>query len=553
MRKLWLPASVITLAGFGIIGGCNPSAVTDTTGSDANGSTNTDNSTTDADTSGDNSANDTNSYASSTGLSLSGTISAPAKYRARSEDKGDAATFGVVLQSVETQETYQGTTDASGNFAVDLPQTEKGSTFMVTIVNPDGQSMGTMVFGKDNSGMGLTGVSVLGDASLGTIDVPATPGSAPVEPGSDKNLDSAPVSEDVKAHLNADGAPAGAGNLGKGDDSLVAGASSNKMQVLDKDQDGLIDFFDADDDGNGKIDELDTTSGPDKFESEYGIRFYPFMNLKIDDADSSFYFTGDTANIEKSLKEDTVITFDLTFDGRGGKKIKSAAVLSSPAPAFLAGATLFDHSLWSSVGYALNDKGGGTHFDQFVHPNDFINGGDAFTLLVEFDDGSKMYVPRMINFVFKSIPKLNFYGSPSAPTRSASPSSNQFDGTQDLVLKWNPPVDEAGKLLVGFDYRFEVFFNDAGGQQIQNIDGAATWPTLPSGWRSDVRSFDVQGSSLSTLDGSNQLSVQLPSGIFVNTVQTSSGPVNVASYTIDIAAQKNGNNAALKVRFVKQP
>ena len=43
----------------------------------------------------------------------------------------------------------------------------------------------------------------------------------------------------------------------------------------------------------------------------------------------------------------------------------------------------------------------------------------------------------------------------------------------------------------------------------------------------------------------------LPKEIFANTVQTASGAVGVASYKVDIAAQNNGNNAALMVRLEK--
>ncbi|MFN0136121.1 MAG: hypothetical protein ACKVS9_08405, partial [Phycisphaerae bacterium] len=480
---------------------------------------------------------------------IGGFVSAPAKYRSLTSDS--TMTFGVVAQSTDTQNTYTGSTDADGLFYMFIPESELGSTFVVTFVNPDGNPMGTTVFEDNGDGTGKTGVELNGEAWLGTVVIPETPGSGPVKPGDDANFDEAPISDGIETRLNADGAPIGAGNVGKGDDSLGGGGGGDK-QNIDADQDGMVDFFDADDNGDGTIDDLDPThTGKDKFEDDLGLRFFAFMNLKIGDADAGYYFGGDVPNIEKSLKEDTVITFDLTYDGRGSD-IASVRVLPAPAPVYLTAATLFDGSTWSSKGYELNSTTKG-HYEQFVIPNNFVNAGDTFLLEVTFADGNAVVLPRMLNFVFKSIPKLNVYGTPAAPTTAAIAGENLFDGTQPLVLKWNPPVDERGNLLVGFDYRFEIFFRDMSWQQINNIDGALTWPTPPTGFRTDVRSFDVPGSSLSTLDGSNQLSIELPAEIFVDLVFAGSSPTSVFSYTVDIAAQKNGNNSALKVNFEKQP
>lgn len=479
---------------------------------------------------------------------ITGTITRAAKHAPTAS--GADTTYMVVAQSSSTGEVYTTTTSADGSFTLELPENESGATFTVTLVNNEGKPMGAMLFGDDGAGMGYTGLEVLGDVSLGTLDVPADPGTAPIKPGDDSALDAAVIAEDVLARLNTAGAPVGADNVGKGDDAKTSNPTSNSKQTADADMDGMIDIFDADDNGNGTIDELDPDQKPDVFDDLHGLNLVLFMNLKISDADAGFYFGGDVPNIEKSLREDTVITFELFFDGRAGRTLVAANVLAAPAPPYLPDTVLLGGGgKWVDSGFALQPAGA-NHFNAFVTPNAIINAGDTFVIEAQFDDGSTARLTRMINFAFHSIPKANVFGPPASASTSVVVGTNQFDGSQDLELRWNPPVDERGTLILGFDYRFEVFFHDATGAQINGIDKTATWPTMPTGFNGF--SFDVPGADLAALDSANQLAAILPHGIFVDTVTQDGGAtVAVASYVIDIAAQKNGNNSALKVRFAK--
>lgn len=64
-------------------------------------------------------------------LSLTGTIlpSESAKRRARAAESD--LTYTVVAQSAETMEIYRGTTDADGNFQIDLPTDEQDSLVQI--------------------------------------------------------------------------------------------------------------------------------------------------------------------------------------------------------------------------------------------------------------------------------------------------------------------------------------------------------------------------------------------------------------------------------------
>lgn len=486
--------------------------------------------------------------------SLSGVISAPASKRLpRSNDLSGGEGYQVVVQSADTMEVYSGQTDGEGAFRVDIPEQESGQLFIVTLMSPEGQVLGPVVFNSEGAGgAGKIGLELLGDASLGAIQAPELPGDSAITPGDDHDLDAATVAEDVEVRLDDAGVPIGVSSVGKGDDAQIDAPTDNPRQMCDSDMDGLIDIFDADDNGNGAVDDFDPDHHAAPPAELHGIQTKIFMNLKIGEADAAAYFGDNAVAIEESLKTDTVITFEARYDGRAGRTLIGVRALAMPAPSYLPFATVLGgQELWSATDYKLRQDGA-NHFQAFITPNALINAGDVFTLEYLFDDGSTRTFTEMINYVFKSIPKLVAAGSPAALTAITGPSTILFDGTQDLVLEWNPPVDERGVLLVGIDYRFELFFHDSSGMQINAIDGAATWPTPISGWDATTRAFSVPGALLAAPGPGGVFQAQLPAGIFVDTVQTSGGPVAVATYVIDIASQDDGNNSALKVRFDKQ-
>lgn len=480
---------------------------------------------------------------------LYGTIVAPQSARKdpRRSETTDAPTYAVIVQSLDSLLTYTGQTDSRGAFEVEIPDSEAGSTFTVSFLTPAGTPTGTMTFGGELD-HGYNGLVIDAPTNLGSILFPNDPSAAPIAPGSDADLLDDSIDRDAFTRLNDAGAPLGAATFGRGDDAL---ATARLGPPNDADQDGMIDAFDADDDGDGILDDFDSdavlTPG-----LPAGLTLNFFMNLKLSDMQAEAYFTGDRAAIDSSLQNDTVITFEVRGDPTLlGKNITAARLIGPPAPSpsYLPMLTTPDGSLWSASGYALRPDGA-NHFQEWAVPHDFLRTGDTFTVEITYDDGSVDVFNRMINYVFISIPKLVNTGTPSTLTAVTGPGTISFDGTQDLVLEWNPPVDDFGVLLTGLTYFFEVFYYDGTGNQINGID-PATWSTPIPGFDTNRRVYEVSGSALGSLSASNTFTVQLPADIFANTVQTGSGPVSVASYKIDIAAQNSGNNAALMMQYVK--
>ena len=482
---------------------------------------------------------------------ISGVIVAPdSAKRAPLQGVGEPA-YNVIIQGTETLDTYTAQTDADGGFDIEIPDDETSDTFTVTLITPDGRPGGPIIFGN-NGTHGFTGLQVQERAHLGNIFFPDDPNQEPILPGDDADYDDADVSGEVLARLNQQGVPVGMGNFGRGAGAQGA-ASNNPHQQGDADQDGLIDIVDADDDGDGTIDDFD----PDAVLSPWsraGVIVNFFMNLKIDDIQATPYFSGDVAGIENSLKTQTVITFEVGAEPTLTRNIVGARIIAPPAPAppYLPLTTVTFTSpptLWSSLGYALRPDGP-NHFQEWAVPNDFMNTGDVFTVEITFDDGTVGLFTRMINYVFKSIPKLINVGPPGALVPFNGPAEIVFDGTKDIAFEWAPPVDDLGMLLVGLPYRFEIFYYDSTGGQINNID-AATWATPIANWNAASQAYEVPGTSLTTLSASNTFTVQLPKELFPNTVTTATGSRTVVSYKVDIAAQNNGNNAALMLRLRK--
>jgi len=504
----------------------------------------------DTQTPGDTTGTDDTSAAS---RAVSGTIVAPAnaKWAPRGQDADQG--FRVSVVSADTLREYTGTSDAEGNFNVEIPDDETGDLFMVTVLDPQSRPLGPVMF--DHAGdSGMTGLELDGPADLGTLALPEDPFAAPIIPGDDADLGDASVPDDVTVRLNGDGVAIGVPSLGKGDDAN-GDPTDNPRQRCDRDRDGLIDAYDADNDGNGIVDDFEPAGAADNPAERDGLVLNFFMNLKLDGNAAQAFFDGDTGAIAEALKQLTVITFEV----RGTMPpvdIESVRVIGPPAPspAYLTDMVISNSATkWMDDGFALQPDSGVNHFQQWVVPTDIINAGDTFTIEVTFVDGSIGVYSRMINYVFKSIPKPLNMGDPNNPAPYTGPAELVFDGNRDLLIEWNPPVDERGSLITGIPYFFEIFYQTDAHTQVHDIDGEATWTTPIDGFDRGRQVFEVNGSDLTALSADNSFTVRLPKELFVDTVQTADGPVAVTSYKIDIAAQANGNNAAFMLPARKAP
>jgi hypothetical protein len=494
------------------------------------------------------------------GVALSGTIQL-AGGASKAVAQASAPIYMVLAQSEETGEIYRGTTDGDGDFEIDIPGSELGNTFMVTILGPDGKAVGPVLFGIAGDD-GLAGLALERDASLGTIEIPDDPAQDAIEPGDDGDVDDL-VDDEVTTRLDEDGVPIGLDSFGKGAAAQSDGDEAD--QAVDNDRDGLIDVVDADDDGDGVVDDFE--GGGDPGGPAGDVRFGFFMNLKIYSPDAPTFYAGSEAEIAAALAEHTIITVECQAEPQATRQMTAVRALETPGPAYmptadhvLEGSTGLEYQNWKDAGYAFVEEA--DRFDAFVRPNTVMEAGDTITVEVTFDDGTTEQYSRMVNFVFKNIPKLVRYGAAGELTEFDVADANVdgtdqkpilFDGTQDLVLVFNPPVDELGNYLTQLDYySFAIFYTDASGTQLNDqMDGEAMWPSPPSGW--NVRgTYTVQQNEL-TLAADNTYTVTLPKELFADAITTTTADeLPVDYYKIDITAETSSGNAAVMLAFTKQ-
>ncbi len=478
----------------------------------------------------------------------------------RSADVTDLTQCTVVAVSNETGKVYRGSVNADGSFLIDIPDSEAGNTFIQTILGPDGKPLGPIVLPSSD---GATGIAANGEMDLGTISLPADLGASAILAGTDGNVGADDIDADTRIRLDGNGVPVGVNSFGKGADSLLSGGSAGSG--ADRDKDGLVDLFDADDDGNGVVNDFEPGRAAWVILPGGDVRPSFFMNLKIGVEDAAVFYTGTDEAKNAALAARTVITFEVVPEPTATRTIASVRMLEIPAPSYLPTATVLAPGpgpapLWSASGYAFNLEGDG-RYDAFVTPQAVMSCGDSFTVEVAYTDGTSEQFTRMIAYVFKSIPAFVQYGTAgSLKTYDPNGASETgrgddpmlFDGSQDLTLVFRPPTDDTGAPMTRLDYQFGLFFYRADGSQINGIDAAATWPTPVPGLSMGT-SYNVSASSL-TLAGDGTYTVTLPKEIFPDSVVlTGTGEVvPVASYKIDIAAQCPSGNAAIMAKFAKQ-
>jgi hypothetical protein len=134
------------------------------------------------------------------------------------------------------------------------------------------------------SDTGYTSLKTSRAVHLGTIKVPADLSLARIVPGEDSDVGDNEVTSTAMARLNEKGVPVGQASFGKGPEAIAPGLS---LTGLDVNVDGLPDVFDADDDGDGIVDDFENgaESWPVPADSTYRPHF--FMNLKVRPSRSS--------------------------------------------------------------------------------------------------------------------------------------------------------------------------------------------------------------------------------------------------------------------------
>jgi len=273
------------------------------------------------------------------------------------------------------------------------------------------------------------------------------------------------------------------------------------------------------------------------------------------------------------LKVDTRIHLGVGTNNLATRQITAARLLETPGPAYLptavyAGPDGPDTRTLREDGYVLENEGThpgapghGPSWGVHLIPLEVMQAGDIFTIEMTLDTGEVGQYSRMINYVFKSIPRLVRAGAAGSlhdfdvtdPAMNGTPEHPiLFDGTQDLVLVFNPPKDETGAYITGMDYHIEVFFVGSGpGAGQLSLDFAATWPTPPPHLNEPCW-YEFPADTLGPLAADDTYTITLPIAVLPDTIHTQDGTeAAVGLYKMDLTAICPTGNAAINLNYRK--
>jgi len=244
--------------------------------------------------------------------------------------------------------------------------------------------------------------------------------------------------------------------------------------------------------------------------------------------------------------------------------VTNAVALESPAPAYMdelyTGPAQVPYLWYTQLGtneshyavpvQAAPDRKTMVYF-QAGSQNSFAV-GDTFTFQITEADTEPYLVSKMINFVFRK-PFLFLRYGPAAeslvsyqPTYSG-PNKITINTASDLVLEIQPPQDETGSPLVaGATFEFSINYIDTDGNQIDNLDTAATnlvnWPTTQHtdsvAWEGRRWHEGVELLDYITADPDGAFLVTIPAALFKTSITDDSGVTHtVGTYIIGASFQ----------------
>ncbi len=473
---------------------------------------------------------------SSTTATVTGTLSNNGKFK-------DFTGYKIYAQAKSTHKLFYATVNADGSFSLALGSQ---ASYILTLVDANSRVAGVFIMADGDATL-TTGLKVTQNTSLGALTLDSVKGKVTRFSGDDLEG----LADSTLTARAVSGKPVGYGNLGKGAEAKLTGKFAKDETSPDQDSDGLTDSFDADADGDGTVDELQsgslatTKSG----KSSACIRSVGvFMNLKI----------GYDRTNSIDAKEDMVLTLELIpTDATCAADISKVEVLNGPT--YLKTATVAPSAsgwtdnkipsaypatgtLWSAVSSGSYDMFNLTppgetigRWTIWIIGHDTVTAGDSFHFKVTYKSSSEEQFVKMIDYVFTDIPKLSTYNGTTAPTPSAGGSGTSNNpvavGATDLTLVFTRPKDETGAEITGMKYKFEIFYRDSSGTQVGSALCTAS-------------EFTDSGSG-TTLTTTTPISA-------TTCLPTTSGSSAVSSYQIDLTASSTAGDNSAQLFYVKK-
>jgi hypothetical protein len=407
------------------------------------------------------------------------------------KDSNGTPMLGVVIVATDatTGRTYSADTGTTGTFTLHVP---KGNPMIYAIIDEEGKACGvlcgTLPSGTSSRDVSnpvvSTGIKVNADVALGDIEIPNTPGM--IDMTNKAELDAEIVAKIDATTSELIGFTGGAEH-GKGDTLQVDGGLFTDSVFdpfggkADLDGDGLPNVIDADDDGDGIVDDWDTSPYGSEAESdipeaspvEFTLGFLLDIreNSGVNSYLSATTITEKEAALQRDMRLDIKLNFRDTTAFSNARSVKIYLPSSPPYAEHLEAVEFSSDSDPEASGFAtyyfadgssikpstasipwsnfetdgtdggyniprhLNDQN--TYAISLKIPSNFhdlFEVGDVFTVEITYADGSVALYSQMLNYVYGNVTHFTSI----AVTNTATPPMT-LDAYTDLSFSSNTP------------------------------------------------------------------------------------------------------------------
>lgn len=417
------------------------------------------------------------SSSSSSTITLSGLLAEESSSDSKGiKNKGatDFTEVTVVVIDNETNQTFRASADATGNFSIDnLPA---DGTYTVSLIDTGDSTYGVPIVFDGSGSTVNTAIAPSSDTDLGTVTIYSDDSYAKTA--------NAPASVDTTITAFAtNGVPKGAGNNGK---TVISSASINSVTLVtgsDKDQDGIPNLYDGDEDNDGKpngtsvVQSTKTVSGY----SSNVESVYMSSNIWADHADP--------------LEAKELIALRLHVVPQTGKETNIASVQCSGVPASISSVAevrLADSlgapngyptegSLWSASSYGLY-KTTTLSPEQWIisiRPNEDMSVGEFFTIKVTYTDATYEEFDLTIAYVLTDWARITMYNNVALPDNEGTKSLPVVTTEDSTQIEFAKPLDENGAILQGLTYSVIYGESTQGGNGKYSVPITTTTISVP--------------------------------------------------------------------------
>jgi|GEM_PF-6120392 hypothetical protein len=358
-----------------------------------------------------------------------------------------AAGYNVVAIDNGSGKTYNGSTDASGNFSLSIPS---GISYEVSLIDSNSEYFGPIVMsGNSSSSEVVMGLLPSTDTNLGSIVLDTSPSKQYAKPV----VEPTAINAADKA-VAVSGKPDGAANDGK---TTFAGITTRESGA-DRDKDGIPNVFDADEDNDG---------------IRNGIISTPIGATVVSNTVESVFLSSNIwARHGSSDAAKDAIAMWINVYAKTGKLDDIASVQCIDIPASIKDvATIrFSTSIGDPIGYPTEGSlwaTSGHHLyktttlsrNQWIvslTPRAIMNVGDIFTVRVTYTGGGYQDFFISTSYVLTDWSKILTYNNTTMPTTTGTNSSPEVFSADSLHLYFSKAKDEDGNILHGLTYSIRV-------------------------------------------------------------------------------------------------